>query len=92
MCEENLRGSKRKLSVWKKQCSLWIEWSSELNVECKELLKMQKYEWILGVYVKKCSYEKVYWVYDKNKRLREIKSSMVKVPVWIKRRSTSLTA
>lgn len=86
-----MRGSKRKLSVWKKQCSLWIEWLSELNVECKELLKMQKYEWILGVYVKKCSYEKVYWVYDKNKSLREIKTSMVKVPVWIKRRSTSLT-
>lgn len=87
-----MRGSKRKLSVWKKQCSLWIEWLSELNVECKELLKMQKYEWILRVYVKKCSYEKVYWVYDKNKSLREIKTSMVKVPVWINRRSTSLTA
>ena len=53
---------------------------------------MQKYEWILGVYVKKCSYEWKSKVYDKEKSLREIKSSMVKVPVWIKRRSTSLTA
>ena len=53
---------------------------------------MQKYEWIFGVYVKKCSYEKVYWVYDKNKSLREIKTSMVKVPVRIKRKSISLTA
>ena len=44
-----------------------------------------------GGICEKCSYEKVYWVYDKNKRLREIKTSMVKVPVWIKQRSTSLT-
>ena len=71
MCEENLRGSKRKLSVWKKQCSLWIEWLSELNVECKELLKMQKYEWILGVYVK-------------NARMNENLKYMIKNRVWEK--------
>ena len=47
-------------------------------IECKELLKMQKYEWILGVYVKKCSYEWKSKVYDKEQSLREIKGSMVK--------------
>ena len=71
MCEENLRGSKRKLSVWKKQYSLWIEWLSELNVECKELLKMQKYEWILGVYVK-------------NARMKKYIEYMIKINVWEK--------
>lgn len=45
-----------------------------------------------GYMWKNARMKKSIWVYDKNKRLREIKSSMVKVPVWIKRRSTSLTA
>ena len=47
-------------------------------IEYKELLKMQKYEWILGVYVKNARMKKSIWVYDKNKRLREIKTFIVK--------------
>lgn len=77
MCEENLRGSKHKLSVWKKEYSLWIEWLSELNVECKELLKMQKYEWILRVYVKNAGMKK--WF----EYMKKIKVWMDSNSLWI---------
>lgn len=45
-----------------------------------------------GYMWKNARMKKVYWVYDKDKSLREIKTSMVKVPVWIKWKSISLTA